>query len=49
MDRADTRGAAHVVVKVPPGGREFAVYLVDAADSDLGLRVLRSFTRPSRT
>ena len=49
MDRADTRGAAHVVVKVPPGGREFTVYLVDAADPDLGLRVLRSFTRPSRT
>ena len=49
MDRADTRGPAHIAVKVPPGGGEFTVYLLDAADPDLGLRILKSFTCSSRT
>ena len=48
MDRVDVRDAAHVVVKVPPGGRDFTVYLIDAADPGLRLRVLRSFTLASR-
>lgn len=47
MDRADVRAPAHIVVKVPPGGRTFTTYLLDAADPALRLRILRSYTRPS--